>query len=144
MSEQVSRKKTSLPPDEVTTRAVEFFSGTKWRTTSQAARAVSFQGRAPIPWLWIVLTVIGLFCCFIPGIVLYFVLIRKAGNLQTMVVSTTPFEGGCDVMVKHPDHANKEVAAFLTLLPGETVAEAETQAEAEAKAEGGGEGRTSA
>lgn len=128
MGEQVSRKKTSLPPDEVTTRAVEFFSGAKWRTTSQAARTVSFEGRPPIPWLWIVLTVVGFLCCIVPGIILYFVLVRKASNLQTMVVSTTPVAGGCDVMVKHPDYATREVATFLGMLPAETEAASGTAA----------------
>jgi hypothetical protein len=71
----------------------------------------------PIPWVHIALTVVGLALCFVPGVVLYFMLIRKANRFQNLVVTTTPANGGAEVSITHPPHAGKLVEKFLAALP---------------------------
>ena len=71
MADSVLTKQTTLSGEEVVTRAIQFFSTENWRTTSQSSRAVTFEGRPPIPWLMILLTIVGYICCLVPGIIMW-------------------------------------------------------------------------
>lgn len=117
MGSQVTTKKTTLPCDEVMTRAVQFFSTEKWRPTTQSGRTATFEGRIPIPWISMFITIVALMCLVIPGIICYFLLIKKLRRFQNLIVSSNPVTGGCEVAVSHPDYAMKLVARFMDGLP---------------------------
>ncbi len=117
MADSILTKQTSLAGDEVVTRAVQFFSTESWRTTSQSPRAATFEGRPPIPWFMLLLTVVGYLCCVIPGIIMYIVVIKKMRRFQNIVVTATPMAKGTEVTVTHPDHVKKLAGRFLAALP---------------------------
>jgi hypothetical protein len=113
----VSNKRTSLQSEEVIVRAVQFFSTAKWRATSQSPRAATFEGKIPIPWFMMLLTVLGFIFCLIPGFIMYFTLIRKLNRFQNLVVTATPQGSLTDVVLTYPKHARKLADAFLTAMP---------------------------
>jgi hypothetical protein len=117
MADSVTSKKTSLPSEEVVIRAIQFFSTSNWQATSQGNRAVTLKGRVPIPFGLILLTVVGWMLCVVPGIILYFALIKKMRGFQNLVVTTHPTESGCEVAITYPPHARKLVGKFLATLP---------------------------
>ena len=96
MADQVLQKQTTLAGEEVITRAVQFFSTESWRTTSQAGRAATFEGRPPIPWFMLLCTIIGYLCCIVPGIIMYIMVIKKLRRFQNLVVTTTPMNQGTE------------------------------------------------
>ena len=101
MADIVSNKRTSLQSEEVIVRAVQFFSTAKWRATSQSPRAATFEGKIPIPWFMILLTVLGFIFCLIPGFIMYFTLIRKLNRFQNLVVTATPQGSGTEVVLTY-------------------------------------------
>ena len=117
MADSMLNKQTGLSGEEVVTRAVQFFSTESWRATSQSPRAATFEGRPPIPWFMLFLTFIGYLCCLIPGIIMYFVVIKKMRRFQNLVVTTTPITKGTEVVVTYPSHARKLAERFLAALP---------------------------
>lgn len=117
MADSILNKQTGLSGEEVITRAVQFFSTESWRTTSQSPRAATFEGRPPIPWFMLLLTAIGYLCCLVPGIVMWFLVIRKARRFQNLVVTATPVGRGTEVVVTYPSHARKLAGRFLDALP---------------------------
>lgn len=117
MADIVVNGQTSLPPEEVIVRAVQFFSTEKFKTSSQSPRTATFEGRPPIPWGMLTLTVIGLIACVIPGIILYVMMFRKMYRFHNLVVAANPTSGGTEVVITHPDWAGKPVARFLEALP---------------------------
>lgn len=121
MADRTINAKTSLSSEDVIVRAVQFLSTEKFRATSQTNRAATFQGMPPIPWFMLLLTVLGFLFCLIPGIIMYFLAIRKLRRFQNLVVTTTPISGGAEVTVNYPDWAGSRVQRFLTSLPKYTV-----------------------
>ena len=117
MADKVVNGKTSLPSEEVIIRAVQFFSTEKFRTSSQSGRAATFDGRPPIPWFMILLTIIGLICCVVPGVIMYIMVIRKMLRFHNLVVTASPIDGGTEVSVTHPDWAAAKAKRFLAALP---------------------------
>lgn len=117
MPDLVATRTTSLPPEEVLVRAVQFFTTEKWRAQSQTNRIATFVGVPKIPWLQLLLALILTACLIIPGVIYYVLVIRKARRLQNMVVTTTPKDQGCDVVVSYPPHAAKLVDNFFAALP---------------------------
>jgi hypothetical protein len=117
MADSVLTKQTSLAGEEVVTRAIQFFSTENWRTTSQSTRNATFEGRTPIPWFMILLTIVGYICCFVPGIIIKIMVIKKMRRFQNIVVAVTAMNQGTEVTVTHPDHAKKLAARFLAALP---------------------------
>ena len=117
MADIVITERTSLPGEELTTRAIQFFSTQNWRVTSQSARAVTFEGRTPIPWFHMLCVILGFMFCVVPGLILYFTLIKKVRRFQNIVVTASPVEGGTDVSITHPPHAKGLVKKFLAALP---------------------------
>ncbi len=117
MADLVLSVRTTLPIDDVMVGAVQFFTNEKWRAQSQAPRVTTFIGRPKIPWLLLFLTILGLLACFIPGIVMYFFVLRKAMALQNIVVTANPSAADCEVVVTFPAHARKLVDRFLAALP---------------------------
>ncbi len=107
-------------------RAVQFFTNESWRAQSQTNRIATFVGVPKIPWIHIALAVALTFCFVIPGLIYYFVVIKKARALQNIVVTTTPKGTGCDVVVTYPPHAQKLADAFLVALPGDGPSSAAT------------------
>ena len=76
-----------------------------------------FVGRPPIPVLQLILTIVGFMLCIIPGIIMYVVVIRKMIQLQNIVITTSPVNGGAEVVIKHSPSASKLVSEFLNALP---------------------------
>ncbi len=117
MADKVTNGKTSLPSEEVIVRAVQFFSTEKFRASSQSGRTATFDGRPPIPWFMLLLTIIGYLCCIVPGIIMYFMVIRKLRRFHNLVVTASPVSGGTEVSVTHPDWAAGQAKRFLAALP---------------------------
>jgi hypothetical protein len=117
MADSVFNKQTSLSGEEVVTRAVQFFSTESWRTTSQSPRAATFEGKPPIPWFMMLLTIIGYLCCVVPGIIMYVLVVKKLRRFQNIVVTTTSMNKGTEVVVTYPSHAKKLAGRFLNALP---------------------------
>src|ERR1700682_4193015 len=109
MADLVARTQTTLPPDEVMVRAVQFFTNESWRAQSQTNRVATFVGVPKIPWFQLMLAVLLTFCFIIQGRIYYTLLIRKARQLQNLVVTTTPRQAGCDVVVTYPPYAQRYV-----------------------------------
>jgi hypothetical protein len=113
---------TSLPPEEVMVRAVQFFTNESWRAQSQTNRIATFIGVPKIPWIHLMLAAILTICFIVPGVIYYLLVIRKVRRLQNVVVTTTPKDGGCDVVVTYAPHAQQLVNSFFAALPGSTPA----------------------
>jgi hypothetical protein len=117
MSDQIANYRTTLAAEEVVVKAVQFFSTEKWRATSQSARAATFAGIPPIPWRLLALSFIGYALCVIPGIIIHFMLIKKARQFQNLVVTATPVSEGTEVVVTSPSWTSDLVSRFLQSLP---------------------------
>jgi hypothetical protein len=117
MADSVITKQTSLSGEDVITRSIQFFSTENWRTTSQSPRAATFEGRPPIPWFMMLMTIVGYLCCVVPGIIMWFMVIKKLRRFQNIVVAVTPMNKGTEVTLTHPDHAKKLAGRFLAALP---------------------------
>jgi hypothetical protein len=97
-------------------RSVQYFTTGKWRTQSQSQRIATFVGRPAVPVLYIILTILGFIACLVPGIIMYLLLVRKAMQLQNIVVTANPTAGGTEVVVKHSSSAKKLVQEYLEAL----------------------------
>lgn len=117
MADVVTQGRTSLGPEDVVIRAVQFFSTENWRPTSQSPRAATFQGKPPIPWFLLLLTVIGFLLCVVPGVILYIMVIRKVHRFHNLVVTANGVAGGSEVTVQFPPSARKLSTRFLEALP---------------------------
>src|SRR6266852_110145 len=117
MADLVARTQTTLPPDEVMVRAVQFFTNEKWRAQSQTNRIATFVGVIKVPWIHLVLAVLLMVCFVVPGVLYYFLVIRKMRNLRNIVVTTTPNDGGSEVVVSYPDDSQRMVDSFFVALP---------------------------
>ena len=117
MADKVTNIKTSLGNDEVISLAVQSFTAGKFRTSSQSSRIATFDGMPPIPWFMLLLTIVGFVFCLIPGIVMYFLVIKKMRKFHSLVVTVTPVTGGSDVSVKYPDWAERTTRQFVNSLP---------------------------
>lgn len=117
MANVVAQAKTSLGPEDVMVRAVQFFSTEKWRPTSQSQRTATFEGKPPIPWFMLLLTFAGFVACIVPGVIMYIMVIRKLHRFHNLVVSATPIPGGSEVVAQYPKPAAGLVARFLEALP---------------------------
>jgi hypothetical protein len=60
---------TTLPPEDVLVRAVQFFTNERWRAQSQANRIATFVGRPKIPILKILIFVFLLAFFVLPGLI---------------------------------------------------------------------------
>jgi len=117
MADSVLTKQTTLAGEEVVTRAIQFFSTENWRATTQSSRNATFAGRPPIPWLLLLLTIVGYLCCVVPGVIMYIAFVRKMRRLQNLVVVVTAASDGTEVTVTYPGSAKKLVERFLAALP---------------------------
>lgn len=118
MADKIANGKTSLSSEEVIVRAVQFFSTEKFKATSQSGRTVTFEGRPPIPWGMLLLTILGFACFVVPGIIMYIMVIRKMYRFYSLVVTASPIAGGTEASITYPDFAGKLVPRFLgTLAP---------------------------
>lgn len=117
MAEQVATRETGLWAEEVIIRDLEFFATEKWKPQTQSARAATFVGRPPIPWGLIVLTILGLFLFFIPGVIMYILVVRRLIRFQNLVVTASPTTRGSQVTVRYPGLAKKLVNRYLNVLP---------------------------
>jgi hypothetical protein len=117
MADLVARTQTTLAPDEVMVRAVQFFTNEKWRAQSQTNRIATFVGVIKVPWIHLLLAILLTVCFVVPGIIYYLLVIRKMRNLRNLVVTTTPNEAGSEVVVTYPGDAQKMVDSFFAALP---------------------------
>ena len=124
MADRTANTQTTLPPEEVLVRAVQFFTNEKWRAQSQTNRIATFVGIIGVPWFRLFLAVLLTFCFVIPGVIYYFVVVSKLRRLQNIVVTTTPRDPGCQVVVTYPSHAQRLVDAFFGAIGSFQVAHA--------------------
>ena len=117
MADLVVTKTTTLPPEEVLVRAVQFFTNESWRAQSQTNRIATFVGMPKVPWFQLLMALLLTFCLIVPGLIYYILVIRKARRMQNIVVTTTPKDHGCEVVVTYAPHAEKLVTNFLAALP---------------------------
>jgi len=117
MANVILNKQTNLSGEEVVTRAVQFFSNERWKPTTQSARSATFEGRVPVPWFMLFLTVIGYICCVVPGVIMYVAVVRKMRRFQNLVVATTPMSRGTEVTLTCPSHAKGLAGRFFKTLP---------------------------
>ena len=117
MADLVTNGRTSLSAEEVIVRAVQFFSTEKWKATSQSSRTATFEGKPPIPWFMLLLTILGFVACIVPGIIMYIMVIRKMYRFMNLVVTANPIANGTEVSVSHPKYAEKMATRFLAALP---------------------------
>lgn len=106
-----------LSADDVLVRAVQFFTNENWRAQSQTNRVATFVGVPKIPWFQLMLAILLTFCFVIPGLIYYLLVIRKLRQLQNLVVTTTPRDAGCEVVVTYPSYAQRYVDSFFAALP---------------------------
>lgn len=118
MADQVVTTRSSLPADDVIVRAVQFFSSENWRPTSQSQRTATFQGKPPIPWLYMLLTIAGFVACVVPGIIMYILVIKKMYRFQNLIVTANILPEGSEVVVQCPASAIKVANRFIAALPG--------------------------
>jgi len=117
MADKITNAKTSLSGEEVIVRAVQFFGTKKFRTGSQSARVATFDGKPPIPWGMLFLTILGLLFFIIPGIIMYVIVLRKMYRFQNLVVTANSIAGGTEVSISHPSWAAATVRRFIDVLP---------------------------
>ncbi len=117
MADLVTTAQTSLPPEEVLVRAVQFFSTENWRAQSQSNRVATFVGMPKIPWIKIMIAILLMFCLVLPGILYYIYAIRRVYRFQNIVVTASPREAGCEVVVTYAPRAKSLVTNFLAALP---------------------------
>lgn len=117
MADLVETKTTSLGAEEVLVRAVQFFTNENWRAQSQTNRIATFVGVPKVPWLHLLIAILLTLCLIVPGLIYYILVIKKARQLQNIVVTTTPKDTGCEVVVSYPPHAEKLVQSFFAALP---------------------------
>lgn len=117
MAELVATASTSLSPEETVERAVLFFPGEKWTARTHSERTATFEGRSPIPWGMILLTLISFIFFIVPGLIFYFIVVRKMRRLQNLVVSATLVSKGAQVTIRYPKQAKKIAKDFLDSLP---------------------------
>ena len=113
MAQIVVTQHTNLAAPDVITRAVHFFSNERWRVQSQSERIATFVGKPPIPWLMILLTALGFAMCIVPGVILWFMVIRKMFQLQNIVVTANAGAGGTEIVVTHAPQVTKLVQKFV-------------------------------
>lgn len=117
MADLIANARTSLSSEEVIVRAVQFFATEKFRTGSQSGRVATFDGKQPIPWGMLLLTILGFVFCIVPGIIMYIMVIRKMYRFQNLVVTANPIAGGTEVSISHPSWAAATVKRFVGALP---------------------------
>jgi hypothetical protein len=117
MTEHVYSLRTTLAPEDVVVRAVQYFSTTKWRSSGQSGRTATFEGMPPIPWVHITLMFLAFAACVLPGIVYYFFVIQKLRRFQNLVVAATPVPGGSEVVINYPSFASSLVTEFTKNMP---------------------------
>jgi hypothetical protein len=117
MADQVVTKSTSLAPEEAIVRAVQYFTTGRWRAQTQSNRMATFVGRPSLPIGLVIVMIVGFAFCIVPGVIAYILLVRKAMQLQNIVVSANPILTGSEVIVKHAPGARKLVAGFFQALP---------------------------
>lgn len=108
---------TTLPPDDVMVRAVQFFTNERWRAQSQNSRIATFVGVPKIPIIKILIMLFLTFFFVFPGLIYYLFVVRSLRKLQNIVVTTTPGTGECFVLVSYPKNAQKIVDGFAAALP---------------------------
>ena len=117
MADLVKQGTTSLGCEDVIAKAVQFFATEKWRPTSQSGRTATFEGKPPIPWFMMLLTIVGFLACVVPGIIMYIMVIRKMYRFHNLVVTAGPISGGSEVVLQYPPAAERLASSFLQALP---------------------------
>ena len=117
MADLTVNQQTLLPAEEVLVRAVHFFSTEKWRATSQSGRSATFEGKPPIPWGLMLLTLLAYLACIVPGVILHITVISKIYRFHNLVVTANPLDLGTEVVVSYPKATSSLVQKFLGGLP---------------------------
>jgi hypothetical protein len=109
---QVS-KVTALKPAEVMIRTVRFFTAQHWRVKSQNGTIATFTGLSRLDWSQRVMVIVLTLCLVVPGILYYFLGIRRGRREQTVCVDLMPEGERCKVMVTYPAEDSELIVEFL-------------------------------
>ena len=110
-------QKTTLKPNEVITRAIHFFSTSKWILHSQSSTIVTFRGKSNIGCSPVLVTMVLLIFAVIPGLI-YFYYVRTHLPMVNIVVSANDIDSkGSEVIVSYPQYEDKRVKEFISTLP---------------------------
>lgn len=117
MADLVYSFRTTLAPEDVVVRSVQYFSSAKWRPSGQSARTATFQGMPPIPWVHILLMFLAFLACVVPGVIYYIFIIQKLRRFQNLVVTANPLPNGSEVVINYPSFASAIVTGFTENMP---------------------------
>ena len=117
MADTTTNKKTTLSGEEVIARSVQFFATRNWRTTSQSARAATFEGKQGASAGSIIIALLGFLLFIIPGIIASILLLARSQKIVQVVVTANPNAGGSEVSVSCPNKAKSIAKQFLDALP---------------------------
>ena len=84
---------------------------------SKAWVVATLEGRPPIPWGMLLLTLLGYAACVVPGVILHLMVLRKMYRFYSLVVTANPVSEGTEVSISYPDFARDLVPRFLAALP---------------------------
>lgn len=109
---QVS-KVTAMKPADVMVRAVRFFTAQRWRVKSQNGTIATFTGAARLDWPHRLRVILLTLCLIVPGILYYFLGVRRSRREQTVCVELMPAGERCKVMVTYPAEDSELIVEFL-------------------------------
>ncbi len=107
---------TSLSPEEVIMRSIQFFTGSKWRPQTQSERSATFVGQKPFPVGYLVLALVTLWSLILP-IIFLILAARRTRSFQNIVVTATRSGSSTQVTITHESGSRKIVERFVAALP---------------------------
>ena len=117
VADKIVTKQTSLPTEQVIERAAAFFGNEHWQVLGQSSRGLSFDGRVRCPWPLCILVVVGCLLLIVPGVLLYFLVVRPRYGRQELAATATPRGTGTEVAVRCRHAAVGLAQRFLAELP---------------------------
>ena len=117
MADKIVTKQTSLPTKQVIERAAAFFAREHWDVLGQSSRGVSFGGRVRCPGPLCILVVVGCLLLIVPGVILYYLVLRPRYGRQELAATATPRGTGTEVAVRCRQEAIGLANRFLKELP---------------------------
>ena len=117
MADKIVTKQTSLPTAQVIERAAAFFAREQWDVLGQSSRGVSFDGRVGCPWPLCLLVVVGCLLLILPGVLMYYLVVRPRYGRQELAATAAPRGTGTEVAVRCRPASVCLAQRFLADLP---------------------------
>ena len=117
MADLTSACRTPLSGGEVLNRAVAFFSSYGWRVRQSSIDSHFLLLRKGIGWKLQMLLVLGFMCVVIPGMVLYWWLVKRSAPIRQIRFAVTVVDRGSELVVTFPRKWRRLVDLFMDSLP---------------------------